>query len=184
VAERGPLADRGLLAEFASEHQLADALDALLRDGYVRLETFTPLGPRSILSRLGKRPSFVTYLAGLGALVGIGFAYWLQWYLNAWLYPLDVGGRPLLSIPAWVPITFELGVLFTALTAFFTCLVRAGMFRVWRPVFEVEGFERATIDRWFVLVDCDDRKFEPTATRARLLELGALRVAHSGAWST
>lgn len=181
--ERDWLADRGWLAEFDSDHALREAVERLLDDGYSLLETFTPLPVHGVTDRLGPRQGFVTRLAGVAGLVGAGSAYFLQWYLNGYLYPLDVGGRPEHSVPAYIPITFELGVLFTAVTAFVTCLVRAGLFRVWRPVFEVEGIERASIDRMFVLVDCSDPKFEPETTHARLLELGALRVVASGRWS-
>ncbi len=176
MAERRDLEDRGLLAEFADEHALRVAVDRLLARGYTELETFTPYPIHGVTDRLGPRESRVTRVAGIAALVGAGSAYLLQWYLNAWLYPLDVGGRPYHSAPAFVPITFELGVLFTAFGAFIAGAIGAGLFRLWRPVFEVPGIERASIDGFFVLVGADDPQFDWHRTRATLLELEPRRV--------
>ena len=180
MAERNALNDSGLLAEFDDEHALRVAVQRLWDAGFTALETFTPYPVPGVTDRLGPRPSGVTRAAGIGALVGASSAYWLQWYLNASNYPLDVGGRPYHSAPAFVPITFELGVLFTAFTAFIAGSLAAGLFRLWRPVFEVEGIERASIDRFFVLVRSSDPQFDLHHTRERLLRLEPRRVLACG----
>ncbi len=171
--------DEGVLAEFDDVGAFRAAVAALLDDGYRSLEVFTPYPVSPTVDRLHPRPWTVTHIAGLGAIFGVTAAYLLQWYLNARLYPLNVGSRALHSVPAFFPITFEMGVLFTALSVFVTALLLSGMPRLWRPIFEVEGIERATVDRFFVLVRSDDPRFEWGRVRDRLHRLQPLRVVES-----
>ena len=170
----------GLLAEFARPEQLVAALRAVHERGYRRIDAYTPY-PLSD-AELAVTPSrsrlpVLVFLAGMAAAAG---AYSLQWFLNAYLYPLDVGGRPPHMPLAYMIITFEMGILFAGFTAFLGVLVAAGATRLWDPVFEVEGFERASIDRFFLEVERTDARFDEQTTTAELLELGALRVARFG----
>lgn len=174
------MTDVGLLAEFADAHAFEEAVEGLWRDGFRRLEVFTPYPLSSVVDRIHPRPVLVTRIAGIGAIVGVTGGYVLQWYLNAVEYPLDVGGRPLHSLPAFIPITFEMGVLFTALSVFVAALVMSGMPRLWRPIFDVDGFERASIDRFFVLVRSEDQRFDWVKTRSRLRRFSPLRVVEAG----
>jgi hypothetical protein len=171
--------DEGWLAEFADPVAFHRAVTALCDEGFMSVEVFTPYPLPSLLERLIPRPSAITKIAGAAAIVGVTVGYVLQWYLNAYRYPLDAGGRPLHSVPAFVPITFETGVLFAALAVFAAALLLSGMPRLWRPIFEVEGFERASIDRFFVLVRSDDPRFDWIDTRDRLLQLRPLRVVET-----
>jgi hypothetical protein len=168
------------MAEFGDKAAFSAAVGALCDDGFRSIEVFTPYPVPAVLERLLPRPSVITRIAGVAAIVGVGVGYFVQWYLDAVLYPLDAGGRPLNAIPAFIPIAFETGVLFAALAVFAGALLLSGMPRLWRPVFEVEGFERASIDRFFVLVRSDDPRFLWTETRARLLRLRPLRVVEVG----
>jgi len=90
--------------------------------------------------------------------------------------PLDIGGRPLHSAPAFIPITFEMTVLCAAATALLSALVLGGLPRLWHPVFEVDGFERATIDRFWLAVDPGDPAIDRARDTAALEAAGALRV--------
>lgn len=171
--------DAGLVAEFESRERLHGAVVRLREEGYRRLETFTPMPATEIERLLGPRPSAVTRIAGTAAVIGVVFGYGLQWLLNAVLYPIDVGGRPPHSAPAFIPITFETGVLFTGLATFFAVFALSGLPRLWRPVFEIEGFERASVDRWFLLVSDEDPRFDWHATRDLLTEVLPLRIVTS-----
>jgi hypothetical protein len=99
-------------------------------------------------------------------------------------YPLNVGGRPYHSAPAFIPITFEMAVLFAATAALVSAIVLGGLPRLWHPVFEVDGFERATIDRFWLAVCAGDAAIDPALApaeaRARAVQAlggaGALRV--------
>lgn len=170
----------GLLAEAADETTLFALARGLRRLGYERLDAFTPCDVPGLRGALGLRRSpfgWLVFGVGVtGALVG----YLIQWWTNARDYPLDVGGRPAHAIPAFIPITFDTAVLFAGAVAFFGFFIAARLPRVTHPVFDVEGFERASIDRYFVGVDYLDPLFDRERTRREMLQLGALRVAPVG----
>lgn len=171
---------RGFVAEFTEPAQLVQAIRAMRGKGYCRLDAYTPYPSSEVEEALAlQRPRlpWAIFFIGIG---GAGFAYFLQWYLVAYLYPLNVGGRPPHFPMAFVPITFEMGVLAAAFTAFIGVLVRARVLRLWDPVFEVDGFERATIDRFWLEVEAGDPRFREQDTPRELEELGALRVARFG----
>lgn len=166
-----------LVAEFSTPEQLVHALRVMREKGYCRLDAYTPYALSEVEEALRMQRSrlpWIVFVAGIG---GAGGAYFLQWYLVAYLYPLHVGGRPPHFPFAFVPITFEMGVLLAALTGFVCVLAGARLLRLWDPVFGVEGFERATIDRFWLRVETRDPRFSDQETPRELEELGALRVA-------
>jgi hypothetical protein len=148
--------------------------------GYVEVDAFTPRPVEEleeILDLPRPRINWVSFAIGIG-MAAIGFAF--QWFCNAWSYPLNVGGRPPFAIPAFIPITFESGVLFASFTSFFGAFMICGLPRLYHPLFDVPGFERATHDRYFLGVDSMDPRFDARETRAELERLGCLRVAGFG----
>jgi hypothetical protein len=169
----------GLLAEFETPDALVAAVRKLRALGYTRLDTFSPYAVLAVEEPLGVRRSRVpVYVLGLG-LFGVALAYAIQWYCDAFDYPLDIGGRPLDSIPADVPICFETGILFASLAAFVFAWALCGLPRLHHPMFAVDGFERATLDRFWVGIDGADPEFD-AAVGDELTRLGALRVAPFG----
>lgn len=166
-----------LVAEFARSEQLVQALGAMRQKGYCRLDAYTPYPLSEVEEALRLQRSRLPWVVFIGGIAGAGAAYFLQWYLNAYLYPLNVGGRPPHFPLAFVPITFEMGVLVAALTGFVCVLAGARLLRLWDPVFEVEGFERASIDRFWLRVESRDPCFREQETMRELEDLGALRVA-------
>jgi hypothetical protein len=165
-----------LYAELADPEALARAIEQVRAAGPVRVEAYTPYPSPAIERALAARPprlGVAVFAAGLGAAAG---AYGLQWLLNAYLYPLDVGGRPPHFPLAFVPIAFEMGVLFASLTAFAGVIAGGRLLRLWHPSRDVDGIESATHTRaWLEL--------ETAATGAeldRLIEIlrdaGALAV--------
>lgn len=168
--------EAGLLAEFAHSAPMVGAARQLYADGCRRVVTFTPYPIRGLAPSLGlgrTRLPLITLLAGLA---GAAFAYWLQWYVNAVDYPLDVGGRPAHAAPAFVLITFETTVLFAAGAGFLSLFVLLGLPRLWHPVSEIEGFERATVDRFWVGVPDNDPGFDERRVRDTLEAAGPLRI--------
>ena len=105
----------------------------------------------------------------------------MQWFCNSYDYPIDVGGRPLHSAPAFIPITFEMTILAASLTAVIGVFVAARLPRLWQPIFEAEGFDRTFVDRFFIGLDARDSRFDLERCERELLELGALRVVPFGA---
>jgi hypothetical protein len=112
-------------------------------------------------------------------MAGTALAFLIQLFCNAFDYPINVGGRPLNSAPAFIPITFETGVLTAALTGVFVFLLLCGLPQLHAPVADVDGFERASIDRFWVGVDDRDRMFDAEEIGRILRDLGALSVGHA-----
>lgn len=170
----------GLCAEFATQDELLAALAALRDRGYRALDAYSPYavpGASEALHLARSPANFVAFALGL---LGAGVAYLVQWYTAAVDYPLSVGGRPAHAPAAFVPIVFEMMVLAASLTTFFGLLLRLGLPRLHHPLFEVEGFERASIDRFFVAVDEADPSFEAARTRDELAALLPLSVSSFG----
>ena len=168
---------RGLLAPFETAHAITAAARALHAQGYRDLDAFVPRPVEELEEVIAPErstlPRGVLIAAVLGALTGLG----VQWFCNTWDYPLNVGGRPPFSLPAFIPITFEAMVLFGSVTAFFSVLYRMGLPRLYHPVFEVPGFERASIDQFWLYVGADDAQFQAGPVESLLREHGALAVS-------
>ena len=163
----------GIAAEFESPDALLEAARALYARGYRRLDAFAPHRIDGLDEALGIGRTRIPVFVLVAALTGLGARYLLIWYCNAYDYPLNVGGRPLNSFPAWVPIMFETAVLFAGVTAFVLSLVLSGMPRLHHDMSEVEGFDRVTVDRYWLTVDASDPAWsEDVATD--LAERGAV----------
>jgi hypothetical protein len=166
----------GLMAEFDSETAIVAATNALIEEGYRELDAFTPRPIEALQDAIAPERSSLprsVFIGGLcGALTGLGG----QWFCNAWDLPLNVGGRPPFSLPAFIPITFELMVLFAALTAFFGVLHRARLPHLTHPVFTVEGFSRASIDRFWLFVSASDPHFDRVEAEALLRREGCVTL--------
>jgi Alternative complex III, ActD subunit len=171
---------RGLIAEFESAAELANAVSQLKDKGYRDLETYSPYPVPGVNQRLQLERSRIPAVVFVGGLVGAAVGYAIQWYANVWHYPQNVGGRPPHAIPAFIPVTFEAAVLGAGLAAFFALLIVLRLPRPWHPVFEVEGFERASIDRFWVAIDADDPRFGVGRSTRVLEELSPLRVVPVG----
>lgn len=167
----------GMLAEFASAAEALRAARRLRELGYRSLDLHAPYELPGADAALGlARPRILPRLVLVFGLLGAASGYLVQWWTNAVDYPIVVGGRPFHALPAFVPITFEMGVLAGAFAALFGWIVTARLGRLWQPVFEVEGFERASDDRFWLAVGDDDPRFAPARTRADLAPLDPLRI--------
>lgn len=169
-----------ILAEFAAPEKMTHALDALHAAGYRELETYTPFDMPRTTPALGLRRPLLPWLIALGGLAGGGVAYWIQWFANAWSYPLNVGGRPVHPVPAFIPATFEGTVLGAAFVAFFGLFISLRLPALWHPVFEIDGFERATVDRFWIEVGGVQSDLDARELRRIVNEAGALRVVPLG----
>lgn len=157
----------GVLAEFPSGEALLAAIERAQGAGFTKMEAYTPLPMHEVSHALGHEndlPKFVLAGGIVGALVGFG----LQYYASVIHYPVNVGGRPLNSWPSFIPVTFELTILFAALTAVLGMLALNGLPRPHHPVFSVPGFELASRDRFFLLVLHYDPAFDADRALATL----------------
>lgn len=165
-----------ILAEFDDPERLVEAIRRLGAEGEMVVDAYTPCPVEGLEEALAIERTRIPWIAlAAGALAGAA-AYGIQWWISVVAYPLNVGGRPLHSAPAFVPITFEMMVLGAAFAAFAALLVAGGMPRLWHPVFEVDGFERATVDRYWLAVRDGEGAREIHDLVERLESLGALRV--------
>jgi hypothetical protein len=165
-----------MLAEYGSQEATAAAIRRLHGLGYRRIEAYLPFPSEEIEEALGRHRSRLPYVicgVGIAAVVG---AYVLQWFLVGFLYPLVVGQRPPHFPLAFVPITFEMGVLFASFCAFFGVLALGRLFRLVDEVQGTPGFESATRDRFWIEVSTRDPAFDEERTRAELVDSGASRI--------
>ena len=165
-----------LVAEFERASDLAAAIRSCREAGLRALEAFTPWQAHDVQEALRLPRSRIPRWCFAGGLAGGVAGYAIQWWTNAVAWPLDVGGRPLHSAPAWIPATFEGTVMGASLCTAIALLAAARLPRLWQPVFEVEGFERASIDRFFLRVAADQPGFERHHVTELLLRARALRV--------
>lgn len=166
-----------LLAEFTTPAELLEAIGRLREHGYTQLDAFTPFPVHGLDTALGLRRSWLGYPVFAMGLFGAAAGYLVEWWCNAHDYPLNVGGRPYNSLPAFVPIAFEMGVLSAAVSGFLLFFFTAKLPELYHPVFDVPGFERASIDRFWLGVDAADPVFDRLTLESELLALGASQVA-------
>jgi hypothetical protein len=141
-----------VIAGFVTVEKLLVAARKLTDVAKGEVETYTPYPVHGIEEALRLKKTIVPRMVAAGALFGVVGGYMLLWWVSTKAYPLNIGGRPLHSFPAFIPITFECGVLMSALTSFFGVLALLGYPRLYHPVFESPNFRRATIDRFFLSV--------------------------------
>ena len=167
----------GLLAEYEAPDHLLRAANRVREAGFKRWDTFTPFPIHGIDGAMGIKPTILPWLVFGAGVTGCAVAVLLQWGTNAvqldygvtQSYQWIVSGKPFWSIPANIPIIFELTVLFSALTAMFGMLVLNNLPQLSHPLDLKERFARATNDRFFLLVEANDPKFDEDSTR-RLLD--------------
>jgi hypothetical protein len=166
----------GIMAEFERPEALAGAVEAARRAGYTHLDAFSPFPMKPVARMLGTRPTVVYWIALITGLIGAALQYGTQYGLNAVDYPLNVGGRPLHSWPAFIPATLIVAILWAGAATLIALLFILRLPRLHHPVFAVPGFERASEDRFFLLISSRDPFFEPEGARQFLRRLAPSAV--------
>ncbi|HWR54837.1 MAG TPA: DUF3341 domain-containing protein [Bryobacteraceae bacterium] len=167
----------GLMAEFEHGDELVAAVGRLRAEGYTRIEAYTPQSVEGLSEALNLKPSLMPKIVAAGAIAGALAGYGLQYYVSVIDWQWNIGGRPLHSWPAFIPITFELAVLFGSLAAFVGMLALNGLPRPYHPVFNVPRFAHASRDRFFLVVRSEDERFDADRTRRFLERLEAHEIA-------
>lgn len=167
----------GLLAEFAEAEQLrAAVLRAHEEGGYVAIEAYSPFPIEGMDAALGQRRTWLPFWMLVGAIGGGSFTYWLEWFSAVANYPINVGGRPTFSWPAFIPPAVEMTILWAVLLGVAAVLLGSWLPRVHHPLFASREFERASSDRFFLLVRSYDPNFDAQGTQAFLESLSPLSV--------
>ena len=167
----------GLLAEFADEHELVRAARGTRQAGYRRFDAYTPFPVEELSEAMELHDNRLALLVLVGGIVGAIAGYGLQYWTSVIEYPLNVGGRPAHSWPAFIPPTFETTILFAALAAVLGMLGLNGLPMPYHPVFNVPRFALSSRDRFFLCIEARDPIFDREATR-RFLE----EFAPRGIW--
>lgn len=166
----------GVLAEFRTPAALIEASRKVREAGYRRFDAHTPFPVHGLERAMGLKRSLVPLFVLVLGLGGAAGGMLLQWWVSAVEYPLVVSGKPFFSWPAFVPITFECGVLGGALGALGGFLALSRLPRHHHPLFASEAFERMSDDRFFLSVEAEDERFDRRETVRLLSEAGAARV--------
>jgi hypothetical protein len=175
AARRAPI--WGLVAEFDGPAAIVDAAARTRAAGYRRIDAYTPFPVEGLDAALGVRRTWLPLLVLLGGLGGAAGGYLMQHYAMAVSYPLNVGGRPLVSWPMFVPITFELAILAAGLTAVVGMVLLNGLPMPYHPLFNVPRFAGVTRDRFFLAVEARDARFDRRRTAEFLRSLEPREVS-------
>lgn len=159
----------GLMAEFDDPQTLVAATRRAHDEGYRRMDAYSPFPIEELHEALGQHHSKLPLIVLIGGIIGGLGGYALQYWVAAIAYPLNIGGRPLHSWPAFIPVTFECTILVAALSAVLGMLALNGLPMPYHPVFNVPRFALASRNRFFLCIEAKDRKFDLEATR-RFLE--------------
>jgi hypothetical protein len=165
-----------LLAEFGDAEALVNAAARVHQAGYRGFEAYSPMPVEGLAEAIGFRRTRVPLVVLVGGVVGMVGGYALQYYCAVIAYPINIGGRPLNSWPAFIPVTFEMTVLGAALAAVLGMLAMNGLPRPHHPLFGVPQFDRATRDRFFLCVLKADPLYHERTTRKLLEQLDAREV--------
>jgi Protein of unknown function (DUF3341) len=166
----------GVIAQFESPAALIEAARQARAAGYRKMDAYTPYPIEELAHALELPRTKLPVLVFAGGALGCATGLAMQWFATAIHYPINVGGRPFASWPSYVPITFELTVLFAAFTAVLGMLALNGLPMPHHPVFNVPGFALASRDRFFLCIEAADPLFDSEKTKAFLSSLGAREV--------
>lgn len=166
----------GVLAEFASPGDLYRACERVRDAGFTRWDAHTPFPVHGLERAMGLQRSPLPWIVLAMGLLGAAAGFGLQWWVHAIAYPLVISGKPFFAWPAFIPITFEVGILFAALGAVFGMLGLNRLPMHYHPLFRSRVFERASDDAFFISIESWDPHFDPSSTKQLLESLGARSV--------
>lgn len=166
----------GLMAEFETVDAVVEAARSVRRAGFTRWDVHSPFPIHGIDPVMGIRPTILPWIVLGGGLFGLIGGLVLQWYCNAYDYPVLISGKPFWSLPANIPIIFECTVLISAITAVVGMFGLNNLPQLYNPLFKSERFRRVTDDRFFVVIDASDKRFDEAETTQLLKDAGAMAI--------
>jgi hypothetical protein len=166
----------GFMAEFDSAAALVNAARRAREAGYREMDAYAPFPVEELPEALDLAPSRIPLVMFGGAVAGALTGYGMQYYATAISYPMNIGGRPLPSWPALIPVTLELTILFAVFGGLAALFITLRLPAVYHPVFNVPNFGRASQDGFFLCIRTEDGRFDPATTPAFLENLQAVSV--------
>jgi len=166
----------GIMAEFQTPIALFHAAETVRDAGYKNWDTFTPFPIHGMEEAMGIKRTKLPLLVSCGGFTGVGLAYLMQWWMSSVDYPLVVQGKPYDAWQPFVPVTFELGILFAAFTSIIGMLALNALPRWHHPLLKKERFLSSSEDKFFVCIEARDPSFDPDKTRALLEAAGATSI--------
>jgi hypothetical protein len=155
----------GLLAEFDTPGELVRAARQARQDGWRRMDCYTPYPVEEAAEAIGVRGNSLPLLTLIGGVTGAVAVFALEAWISVWAYPVNVGGRPLFSWPAFLVPAFEGAILFAGLAAAFGMLALNGFPALYHPLFNAPNFcDGATTDKFFLCLEALDPKFDLAET--------------------
>ena len=167
----------GLMAEFDDPGSLLAATERAHHEGYRCMDAYSPFPIEELHHALGARQSRLPLIVLIGGLVGCLGGYALEYWVSVSAYPLNIGGKPFHSWPAFIPVTFECTILVAALSAVLGMLALNGLPQPYHPVFNVPRFALASRDRFFLCIEAQDPLFDRDDTRRFLDRLAPRSVS-------
>ena len=167
----------GLMAEFDDPNALTEAAKRTYAEGYRKTDAYSPFPIEPVWEALGVHDRPVSFFVLCGGIFGMFAGFGLCYWVSTIAYPLNIGGRPLHSWPAFIPVTFELTILVAALAAVLGMLALNGLPMPYHPLFNVPAFASVTRDGFFLCIEARDPKFDRTETRSFLEGLAGSEVA-------
>ena len=158
----------GWVAEYADDNKLLEAARKVRDSGYTRTDAFTPFPVHGIDEALGIKATVLPWFTLCAGATGTSIALLMQWWMNSVDYPYIISGKPFSSWPAFIPVAFELTILFAAYTTVFAMLGLNGLPKFSNPMFTNPKFDRATDDRFFLWVDSRDKYFNTEKVKSLL----------------
>lgn len=167
----------GLVAEFNEPEELEAATEAVYKAGYRKFDAYCPFPIEGLGEKMGLRNTGIPSLVLIGGLAGAAAGFGMQYFASVIHYPYDIGGKPFFSWPAFIPITFELMILFAAFACFLGMLGLNGLPQHYHPIFNAKRFERASSDGFFLCIEAADANFDLDRTRQFLEEMTPVEVS-------
>lgn len=172
-----PIGPWALVAEYATPEELTRAAEAARAAGIRKMDAYSPFPIHGLSEAIGFRDTKVPWTVFAFGLLGTTWGYTLQYYTAVIDYPLNVGGRPLNSVPAFIPISYEATILTAGLSAAIGMFVYNKLPKPYHSIFNAKHFERASQDRFFLAVELTDPRFERERVERLMNDAGALEVS-------
>jgi hypothetical protein len=166
----------GVMGEFDSAQTLLDAARRVMAEGFTKVEAYTPVPVEELNDVIHKKRTILPKISLAGGLTGMATGFALQYWASTIEYPMNIGGRPFASWPAFVIPSYELTILFSALATAIGMIALNGLPQPYHPVFNAPRFSLASSDKFFLVIEAVDPKFDTSASSRLLESIGAKGV--------